>query len=662
MTLTPNPPLFSTGMGCRTTILAMTIAIYRAVKTMARVRCSLVIILVCRLSHRCLVVKILNYCIVVNHPAKENIQTSITSLMFDSSLWGNNFDITFSMSEVPRIRSFVAREKEIEEMRQSLSSGIGRRIVVLQGLGGIGKTQIAATYIERFQQDFSAIFWLNMNDEVSIHQSFVTMMERILSQHPTGSATSALNRQESNDAVIEAVKVWLGLPRNTRWLLVCDNYDNPNFSNITKHGININHYLPAAFQGSIIITTRTSFVNVGHQIPIRKLESIDDGLMILAANSYRHHLHDDIDAKRLVEKLDGLPLAIALAGRYLERSSMSFADYLQFYETSWASLQANTPSLGSYADRTLCTTWQISYEHVQQHNSLAAHLLRWWAFFHREDLWFELVQHAASEGPEWTRGLANRLHFDAAMGKLYDYGFVEAHPSSNDVGESRGYTIHGCLHSWISHILHDKEEKDLSTLAFTCIASHVRTSDNEKYWLHQRRLISHAIACSNLIQNSYKDLSWGFNKVGDLFMDQDKLNDAEKMYLRALVGYEKAWGPDHTSTLDTVNNLGNLYADQAQGKTDDAEKMYLRALAGKEKAIGQSDIATYRPAINTILNIGILRHEQGMLLDAKDHYQRGYDGLFALLGPAHADSCLALKRLVEVDDAIARTSSIKQTD
>jgi hypothetical protein len=38
---------------------------------------------------------------------------------------------------------------------------------------------------------------------------------------------------------------------------------------------------------------------------------------------------------------------------------------------------------------------------------------------------------------------------------------------------------------------------------------------------------------------------------------------------------EKAWGPDHTSTLDTVNNF-LLYADQ--GKLDEAKKMYQRAL------------------------------------------------------------------------------------
>lgn len=34
---------------------------------------------------------------------------------------------------------------------------------------------------------------------------------------------------------------------------------------------------------------------------------------------------------------------------------------------------------------------------------------------------------------------------------------------------------------------------------------------------------------------------------------------AEKMYLRALTGYEKGWGPGHTLTLNTINNSGNLY-------------------------------------------------------------------------------------------------------
>ena len=85
-----------------------------------------------------------------------------------------------------------------------------------------------------------------------------------------------------------------------------------------------------------------------------------------------------------------------------------------------------------------------------------------------------------------------------------------------------------------------------------------------------------------------KEKAWGpdhtstldtVNNLGSLYADQGKMNEAEEMYLRALTGKEKAWGPDHTSTLDTVNNLGSLYADQ--GKMNEAEEMYRIDRKGK---------------------------------------------------------------------------------
>ncbi|KAH8796050.1 TPR repeat-containing protein, partial [Hyaloscypha sp. PMI_1271] len=53
---------------------------------------------------------------------------------------------------------------------------------------------------------------------------------------------------------------------------------------------------------------------------------------------------------------------------------------------------------------------------------------------------------------------------------------------------------------------------------------------------------------------------------------------------------EEALGPKHTSTLNTVNNLGLLYADQ--GKLAEAETMYTRALQGKEEALGPKHTST----------------------------------------------------------------------
>jgi tetratricopeptide (TPR) repeat protein len=63
--------------------------------------------------------------------------------------------------------------------------------------------------------------------------------------------------------------------------------------------------------------------------------------------------------------------------------------------------------------------------------------------------------------------------------------------------------------------------------------------------------------------------------LGLLYADQGKLDEAEKIYIRALEGSEKALGAEHPSTLRTVNNLGMLYTDQ--GKLDEAEILVKRA-------------------------------------------------------------------------------------
>ena len=74
----------------------------------------------------------------------------------------------------------------------------------------------------------------------------------------------------------------------------------------------------------------------------------------------------DPDAKALVAKLDGLPLALSTAGAYLEHVTMSFAEYLRLYELSWLKLQTTSPRLSSYEDRSLYTTWQITFDRIRQ--------------------------------------------------------------------------------------------------------------------------------------------------------------------------------------------------------------------------------------------------------------------------------------------------------
>jgi tetratricopeptide (TPR) repeat protein len=117
-----------------------------------------------------------------------------------------------------------------------------------------------------------------------------------------------------------------------------------------------------------------------------------------------------------------------------------------------------------------------------------------------------------------------------------------------------------------------------------------------------------------------------------LFSDQGQLAEAEKMYIRALQGSEEAHGPKHTSTLQTVNNLGNLYANQ--GKLAEAEAMYIQGLQGYEEALGPERLSSYLPALITMCNFGDLFSRTGRKDMAKNMYTRALSGYRIVQGPS----------------------------
>ncbi|RFU35195.1 hypothetical protein B7463_g1176, partial [Scytalidium lignicola] len=119
------------------------------------------------------------------------------------------------------------------------------------------------------------------------------------------------------------------------------------------------------------------------------------------------------------------------------------------------------------------------------------------------------------------------------------------------------------------------------------------------------------------------------------------------MYERALRGSEKALGPEHISTLDTVNNLGVLYADQ--GKLAEAEQMYERALQGYEKALGPDNITTYIPVLNTTWGLASLFKCQGNLAKARIMYSKALEGYNKVGGPGHPKSQSLNHMLHELD-------------
>jgi ATP/maltotriose-dependent transcriptional regulator MalT len=183
---------------------------------------------------------------------------------------------------------FVARQEELAEMHRLLHGENSRSIIVLHGLGGIGKTQLAIKYLKRHKAKYTAIFWINASDQDSLKLSFVEVARQILRNFPQATGLACVESESSLDNVVDAVKGWLRIRTNTRWLIIYDNYDNPKLPNGTdRTAINIRLFLPECDHGSIIITTRSAQVTIGPRIHVQKMRDILDGLEILSNTSGR---------------------------------------------------------------------------------------------------------------------------------------------------------------------------------------------------------------------------------------------------------------------------------------------------------------------------------------------------------------------------------------
>ena len=163
------------------------------------------------------------------------------------------------MPDVSHVECFVGRDKELDEISKELQYDGSRKMVVLHGLGGMGKTQLALAYAKQYRDEYSAVFWMNSKDLDTLKQSYVAAANHIFRDHPSLVHLKAVAEGAKLDEVVEAVKRWLSSARNNRWLIIYDNYDTPKLPGHDEPGtFDIRPFLPEADHGAIVSTTRSS--------------------------------------------------------------------------------------------------------------------------------------------------------------------------------------------------------------------------------------------------------------------------------------------------------------------------------------------------------------------------------------------------------------------
>ena len=108
--------------------------------------------------------------------------------------------------------------KELEQLTLGASPGTSRRnVVVVYGLGGIGKTQLVVEFARKHQRSYSGIFWLDGSTEASVKQSFMDMARRLPQGELTADGVEMLKdaTPDVNVGVRECLQ-WLSL--HLRWI------------------------------------------------------------------------------------------------------------------------------------------------------------------------------------------------------------------------------------------------------------------------------------------------------------------------------------------------------------------------------------------------------------------------------------------------------------
>lgn len=175
---------------------------------------------------------------------------------------------------------FVAQDAAMSQLREALLPAsiheARRKVFVLHGLGGIGKTQLAVEFARKHQASYTAVFWIDGSTEEKLRQSIGDLASR-LPQNQISEKLRCYSQEQCSDVdgFVNEVLEWLSQPLNNQWLLVFDNVDREfSASSEDQEAFDVRNYFPEGDQGSILITSRLSSLwRLGTDM---KLEPVDE--------------------------------------------------------------------------------------------------------------------------------------------------------------------------------------------------------------------------------------------------------------------------------------------------------------------------------------------------------------------------------------------------
>ena len=236
----------------------------------------------------------------------------------------------------------IGREEALEKVRQQLASGrrtaIGQT-AVFQGLGGLGKTQLAVEYAYHYRDSYpNGVIWLTADQDLDAQ-----LVDLAVKSHWIAPASEHRLKLEIAQHRLRSF---------SDCLIVFDNLEHP---------ATIKEYLPEPpAEAHILVTSRTEQPDFTY-VPINVLDP-EQSLRLLTQEAGREpdNEADWTAAREIAHTLGGLPLALELAGAYLARRPVGWPRYLELLRRNLR--QALPPRLMSLTrhEADLYSTLQVS--------------------------------------------------------------------------------------------------------------------------------------------------------------------------------------------------------------------------------------------------------------------------------------------------------------
>jgi Tetratricopeptide repeat len=455
------------------------------------------------------------------------------------------------MCLLPRPRSLAGREDLLAGVHAMLSAhdAIGPRLLVVCGLGGVGKTSIATEYAHSQLAELAVAWHLQAEEPAALAAGF-------------GDLAGQLGARTMLDAGNPVAQVHAALAAHPGgWLLIFDNA--PSFAAIRR-------MLPPAGRGRVLVTSQDPHWPVGHTIEVPPLQTTVAAAFLQA----RTKTSDADAALDLAAELGGLPLALEQAAAYMLAVGRPISSYLALFRRRRHDLLLRGEP-GGYGKQ-VATTWELAFEQLEQTTPQAITLLRLLACCAPDDIPLQLLAQSAPSVADTLPAplaalLEDPLACDDAIAGLRHFSLVSSHDGT--------VSVHRLVQAVTLDQLPGSEAVTWRQAARSLVlAALPDDSAHPENWPAYAALLPHA-------EVALRPEDKGMERIAD-FIGRGKGNfiAARALCQRTVMASESVLGADHLDTLRARSTLAFLTG--MAGDLVAAENQFAAVLQDKERILG----------------------------------------------------------------------------